>query len=194
MEINTSVQLPLEQALKALIPYLQSLEDPEGLWDFLDVPFPSTLTDPQSAGFLFMAGHEAPKLPDDKTSFLCFIAGLPDYRAIGMRYPQVFVRMELGTAGIADEVTRTVAITQHSERSAALIRLFSPWYFKALRAVLLPPLEDPDTRPWKGLGFDAWNAQKPVEGQSVTGGDFVAVPSYIFTVHFETAPDQWPES
>src|SRR4029077_12331254 len=50
-----------------------------------------------------------------------------------------------------------------------------------------------DTRPWAGLGFDAWNAQPPLEGESPTGKHFIASPSYRFIVHFEVEPDQ-PES
>jgi hypothetical protein len=181
MKPNTAIQLDLERALKSLIPYLQSLEDSLGLWDFLDDAFPS--------GFLFMAGHEATTLPDDKTSFLAFIASLPDYRLLAMRYPAVVVRVELGTAGIADETTRPAAIAQHSLRTAAIIRLFSQWYFDVLREVF-NAANDPDTRPWAGLGFDAWNAQPPLEGQSPTGRSFIANPSYNFIVHFEVEPDQ----
>jgi hypothetical protein len=136
MKPNTAVQLDLERALKSLIPYLQSLEDSLGVWDFLDDAFPT--------GFLFMAGHEATTLPDDKTSFLAFIASLPDYRLLAMRYPQVVVRVELGTAGIADETTRPAAVAQHSIRAAAIIRLFSQWYFDVLREVF-NTANDPDS-------------------------------------------------
>ncbi len=131
MEVGTSVQLPLELALKALIPYLQSLDDPAGLFDFLDEPFPP--------GFLFMAGHEAQTLPDDQTSYLAFIAGLANYRAIAMRYPQVLVRMELATAGIADEATRAAAVLEHSRRASAVMRLFSMWYYPVLKSLANTP-------------------------------------------------------
>ena len=184
MEINTSVQLGLEQALKSLVPYLQSLTDSEGIWDFLDV-FP-----PPSAGadFLYLAGHEASDLPDKTPAYLAFIAGLPDLRAIGPRYPQVTVRMELATAGIGDKETRDAAVITHSQRVAALIKLFSPIYRNTLRAALSPPVAAPDNRPWKGLGFDAWNAEPPTDGRSPSGNAFVANPSYIFTIHFESQP------
>jgi hypothetical protein len=181
MQINSSVQLPLERALKALIPYLQSLDDPDELWDFLDDAFPDS--------FLFMAGHEAPTLSDEKTSYCAFIAGLPDNRAIGDRYPQVSLRIELGTAGIADETTRTAAIEAHSVRIAAIIRLFSLRYYNALRAVFNADNIIMDDRPWKGLGFDAWNADKPQEGFSPSGKAFVAQPSFLFIVHYESEPD-----
>jgi hypothetical protein len=69
------------------------------------------------------------------------------------------------------------------------MRLFSQWYFDALRGVF-NAANDPDTRPWAGLGFDAWNAQPPLEGQSPTGKSFIANPSYNFIVHFEVEPDQ----
>src|SRR6266404_4500231 len=116
MELNTAVQLGLEQALKALIPYLQSLDDPDGFWDFLDIfPVAGPEANPTTLGFLFMAGHEAARLPDDKTSYLAFIAALPDYRAISQRYPQIPVRLELGVAGIADEATREAATLLYSQ-------------------------------------------------------------------------------
>jgi hypothetical protein len=189
MEINTSVQLGIEQALVSLIPYLQSLADATGYWDFLDV-FPPL----SSTTFLYLAGHEAKKLPDDKVGYLGFIAGLPDNRSIGPRYPKVSVKMDLATAGIGDEKTRQQAILTHSQRTAALIRLFSQPYSGdsknpgPLREVLLLPASGPDNRPWKGLGFDAWNAELPESGQSANGNAFIASPTYLFIVHFETAP------
>jgi hypothetical protein len=265
VDINASVQLGLEQALKALIPYLQQLEDPAGVWNFLDF-FPP--------GFLYLAGHEATDLPDNETAYLAFIAGLPSYRMISPRYPMVPLKAELATAGIGDEKTRADAVIKHSQRTAALIQLFSPRYYETLREVLnersellatfgpsdvnvpqnkftlqghgltndtqirfllgapgnsLPaPLveeviyfvinaagnsfkvsdslggpeivitdsgqgtneiwEPPDLRPWKGLGFDAWNAEVPQDGRAPTGNAFIANPSYFFLVHFEIEP------
>jgi hypothetical protein len=183
MEINSSVQLGIEQALVSLIPYLQSLADAPGDWDFLDV-FPPL----SSTTFLYLAAHEAKKLPDDKTAYLGFIAGLPDNRSIGPRYPKVSVKMDLATAGIGDEKTREQDVLIHSQRTAALIRLFSPRYYEVLREVLLPPASGPDNRPWKGLGFDAWNADQPESGQSANGNAFIASPTYLFIIHFEIEP------
>ena len=178
VEVNTSIELGLEQGLKALIPYLRGLSDPAGVWNFLDV-FPED--------FLYMAGHEATDLPDEATAFLAFIAGLPDFRAIGFRYPMIPVKFELATAGIGDVQTRTQAVINHSRRAAAILRLFSPRYYESLREIFnIAP--NPDDRPWKGLGFDAWNAEPPAEGRSPTGNAFIASPSYIFVVHFELEP------
>jgi hypothetical protein len=182
MEINTSIQLGLEQALKSLIPYLKGLSDPLGIWDFLDVfPVPSSTT------FLYLAGHEATDLPDNNTGYLGFIAGLPDLRTIGPKYPNVSVKMDLATAGIGDKDKRGMAVVTHSQRVAALIRLFSPRYYETLREVFNVP-GNPDIRPWKGMGFDAWNAEKPESGQSANGNAFIASPAYIFIVHFEAEP------
>jgi hypothetical protein len=185
MEINASVQLPLEQALKALIPYLRELDDPDGIWNFLDI-FPDD--------FLFMAGHEAQGLPDNWTGYLGFISGLPNYRRIGPRYPEVPLKLELATAGVGDEQTRGQAIITHSRRAGALIELFSPRYREVLRDVLNGIGLTTDDRPWKGLGFDAWNADLPQDGRAPTGNAFVANPSYLFIVHFEREPEPSPES
>jgi hypothetical protein len=195
MQINTSVQLGLEQALKALIPYLQSLDDPDGIWDFLDVfPAADPEADPPVPGFTFIAGHGSDDKPQEKTDFLAFISSLPNYRAIGMRHPQLLVKMELIT-GVLKPDDRATAVVTHSQRVAALIQLFSARYRGDSRRRgpllnILNTIEDPDNRPWKGLGFSAWLAQQdyPQDGISQTGNAFVANPAYIFTVHFESQP------
>lgn len=182
MEINSSVQFSIEQALKFLIPYLQVLPDPQGIWDFVD-EFPPA----SSTTFLYLSGHEATALPDKLGGYLAFTAGLPNLRAIGSRYPNIMVRMELATSGIGDKETRLAAVVTHSRRLAALIRLFSPLYFENLREVLNLS-GAPDNFMWKGLGFDAWNAEPPTDGQSANGNAFVATLPYIFVVHFDLQP------
>lgn len=177
MQANTSIQLPLEQALKALIPYLQTLEDTDGIWNFLGV-FPDT--------FLYLAGHEARNVPETTPAYLGFVSTLANQRIISPRHPVVTVKMELITAQIADPDLRSVAIIDHSLRSSALLKLFSPLYLGTLLKIVNPPSSGPDTRPWQGLGFSYWKALPPESGQSPNGTAFVSSPSYIFCVHLET--------
>lgn len=173
MEINNSIQLGLEQALAALVPYLQGLEDPDGNFDFLDELFPAV---GQTGSVLFMAGHAAEDLPDDKTDFLAFVAALPQWRDARHRLAAVDVRFELGTGGIADKDTREDAIALHSQRAGAIIQLFSRSYLRTL----LQLLNHGAARPWEGLIFTGWEPAKPDDGKSVSGNSFIAKPTYTF--------------
>src|SRR5262249_59602669 len=126
-------------------------------------------------------------LVDDEIAYFGFIVGLLSFRVISLNYPVVPLKAELATAGIGDETMRADACVKHSARAVALLQLFSPRYYETLREVLNTSA-DPDVRPWKGLGFDAWNAELPNDGRSPNGNGFLARPTYGFVVHFEIPP------
>lgn len=157
--------------MKALIPYLQALPDPDDLWDFLDAPFPD--------GFKFFAGHEAEDLPDEITDYLSFRADPPKWKDYRHRIADCILKMQLATGKIADADTRAAAVTLHSQRCGALVRLFGPGYFRDLLAVL-----NDDAAPWNALGFSGWKPGVDTnDGRSTSGNSALFDPSYSFRVH-----------
>lgn len=170
MEINSSMQLGFEQALKALIPHLRGLDDPDDMWDFLDV-FPAT-NDPK----FYYAGHEAEGLPEAETDYVGFVAELPRWRDVRQTQALISLRVEIATGGLADETTRAAAVVKHSQRTAALVQLFHVGHLRSLLAVI-----NAEGVPWAGIGFNGWQrAADWTDGNSPSGNTAIARAAYTF--------------
>jgi hypothetical protein len=155
--INPSLQLDLENALKS---YLSGVS-------------------PINSAPIY-AAHGTEKAPDG--TYLAIRAMPPNWYTWGGYNAAVIVAFQFATQ-VSDPDTRTAVDAAHALRTGALIDLLSMQRFNEIKAALNVPLVPPDVRPWKGLGFSAWeedeHADAPTETQVVT------TLSYEFVVHLE---------
>jgi hypothetical protein len=155
-----SIQLDLETALKNYITGI-SLFDPS-------VPI--------------YAGHSTEFA--QKGTYVAINANPPDWYALGGQNPVLEVQFQFATE-VVDPDARAEADTEHATRTGALIDLLSQQRFKEVLIALNPPVFPfPDNRPWKGLGFDAWE-QNPGE-DTRTDTQVLTTLLYEFVVHLES--------
>jgi hypothetical protein len=156
-----SIQLDLENALKS---YLTGIS--------LFVP-----------AIPIVASHATESASDG--TFVSIKADTPDWYALGGYNAQINVVFEFATK-VSDPDVRDAQDIAHSVRTGSLIELLSMQNFAQAKGQLNPPaFPIPDTRPWKGLGFSAWEEiAPPAEERSET--QIVTRLAYEFVVQLES--------
>jgi hypothetical protein len=129
-----SIQLDLENALKSYLTGISLFVPPVPIY----------------------AAHATESGQSDGT-YLAISAAPPDWYSLGGYNALDLISFEFYTE-VADPDTRAAADTAHAVRTGALIDLFSQQRFNEVLGQLNFYGSNPifDTRPWKGLGFSAW--------------------------------------
>jgi hypothetical protein len=158
---SPSIQLDLENALKSYLTGITAFVPPIPIY----------------------ASH-ATEFAADGT-YLAIKADPPDWYALGGFNAQINVVFEFATK-VSDPDVRDGADIAHSVRTGNLIELLSMQNFYSMLGELNPPLwPRPDNRPWKGLGFSAWEEiAPPAEQRSTT--QVVTYLAYEFVVELES--------
>jgi len=158
---SPSIQLDLENALKS---YLTGIS--------LFVP-----------AVPVFASHGTESAADG--TYVSIKAEPPDWYALGGYNAQINVVFEFGTK-VSDPDVRNAADIAHSVRTGNLIEWLSMQNFAQAKGQLnAPAFPIPDTRPWKGLGFSAWEEMAPpAEERSET--QIITRLAYEFIVQLES--------
>src|SRR5215472_1856970 len=158
---SPSIQLDLENALKS---YLTGIS--------LFVP-----------AVPVVASHGTESAADG--TYVSIKAEPPDWYALGGYNAQINVVFEFGTK-VSDPDVRNAADIAHSVRTGNLIEWLSMQNFAQAKGQLnAPAFPIPDTRPWKGLCFSAWEEMAPpAEERSET--QIITRLAYEFIVQLES--------
>jgi hypothetical protein len=116
-------------------------------------------------------------------TYVAISSNVPDWYLLGGRNPLALVTFECATE-VSDPDVRGIADNEHSQRTGALIDLFSEQrQIEIMGDLNPPPWPFPDNRPWKGLGFDSWCENGGDDTRSET--QVVTRLIYEFVVHLE---------
>ena len=158
---SPSIQLDLENALKT---YLTGIS--------LFVP-----------AVPIVASHATETVVDG--TYVSIKADPSDWYSLGGYNAQINVVFEFGTK-VSDPDVRNGADIAHSVRTGNLIEWLSMQNFAQMKGQLNPPaFPIPDTRPWKGLGFSAWEEIAP-PGEERSETQIVTRLAYEFVVQLES--------